>query len=89
MISPDIAQLALSFGVDDIDGTVIEEKITNSAGAQSGQSITVEELEQLIREAGRTPVRRDTLYNELDNGSNKSTQSRKGAHPAGLAGHTA
>lgn len=86
MISPEISQLSLSFGVDDIDGTVIEERITNSAGARSGQSITVEELEQLIREAGRIPVCRDTLYNELGNGSNRPASSRKGA---GLADHAA
>ena len=84
MISPEISQLALSFGVDDIDGTVIEEKITNSAGAQSGQSMTVEQLEQLIREAGRLPVRRDTLYNVLESGNIKSARKR-----AGLAGHAA
>ena len=86
MISPEISQLALSFGADDIDGTVIEEKITNSAGAQSGQSMTVEELERLIREAGRIPVCRDTLYNELNGAGNQSASSRK---TAGLAGHAA
>ncbi|GMT42470.1 MAG: aminodeoxyfutalosine synthase [bacterium] len=65
MISPAVSQLSLHFGVDDIDGTVIEEKITNSAGAQSGQLITVDKLERMIREAGRIPVRRDTLYNAV------------------------
>ncbi len=65
MISPQLSQLSLFFGVDDIDGTVIEERITHSAGAETSQSLTVSELEEMIREAGREPVRRDTLYNQL------------------------
>jgi len=65
MISPPISQLALYFGADDIDGTVIEEKITHSAGARTGQSLTIGELESMIKEAGRAPVRRDTLYNPV------------------------
>lgn len=65
MISPPISQLSLFFGVDDIDGTVIEERITHSAGAQTSQSLTVSKLEEMIREAGRLPVRRDTLYNVI------------------------
>jgi aminodeoxyfutalosine synthase len=63
MIGPKIAQLALSFGADDIDGTVIEERITHMAGAQTAQGLTRQELHHLIREAGREPVERDTLYN--------------------------
>lgn len=66
MIGPKIAQIALSFGADDIDGTVIEEKITHMAGAETSQALTRKELEQLIREAGREPVERDTLYNEIE-----------------------
>jgi len=65
MISPPISQLALYFGADDIDGTVIEEKITHSAGARTGQSLTIGELESMIKEAGRAPVRRDTLYHQV------------------------
>lgn len=65
MVGPKLAQISLSFGVDDIDGTVIEERITHSAGAETGQSLTKDELEGMIREAGRTPVERDTLYNSL------------------------
>jgi aminodeoxyfutalosine synthase len=86
MISPEISQLSLSFGVDDVDGTVIEERITNAAGAQSGQAMAVDELERLIREAGRIPVRRDTLYNELGRGRLKKKNSQI---DAGLAGHAA
>jgi aminodeoxyfutalosine synthase len=66
MISPAISQLSLFFGADDVDGTVIEEKITNAAGGQSGKSLTLAQLEGLIIEAGMEPVRRDTLYNVLE-----------------------
>lgn len=66
MISPAISQLALFFGADDIDGTVIEEKITNAAGGQSGKSLTLAQLEGMIREAGMESVLRDTLYNALN-----------------------
>ena len=58
-----LAQVSLAFGVDDIDGTVVEEKITHSAGATTAEAVTREELVRLIRNAGRVPVERDTLYN--------------------------
>lgn len=60
-----VAQLALHYGADDIDGTVVEERITHMAGADTPQEVTEEELRRLIREAGRRPVRRDSLYNEV------------------------
>lgn len=63
MVGPRIAQVSLHFGVDDIDGTVVEERITHAAGAQAGQEMTVAELVGMIRQAGRVPVERDTLYN--------------------------
>ena len=63
MVGPKIAQISLHFGVDDIDGTVVEEKITHAAGAQTGQEMTVAALVSMIRQAGRIPVERDTLYN--------------------------
>ena len=63
MVGPKIAQISLHFGVDDIDGTVVEEKITHAAGAQAGQEMTVVELVTMIRQAGKIPVERDTLYN--------------------------
>jgi aminodeoxyfutalosine synthase len=66
MIGPKLAQIALSFGADDIDGTVIEERITHMAGADTAQAMTRDEILQLIREAGRDPVERDTLYNPLN-----------------------
>jgi aminodeoxyfutalosine synthase len=62
MLTPKIAQIALRFGADDLDGTVIEEKIYHDAGATTPQGMTRQELTRLIREAGRVPVERDTLY---------------------------
>jgi aminodeoxyfutalosine synthase len=59
------AQLALSFGADDVDGTVVHEKIYHDAGSDSPQELTIVELRRLIEEAGRTPVERDTLYHEV------------------------
>jgi aminodeoxyfutalosine synthase len=63
MISPRIAQIGLSMGADDIDGTVIEEKIVHMAGAKTPVGLTVPELCRLIREAGRRPIQRDSIYN--------------------------
>jgi aminodeoxyfutalosine synthase len=63
MLGEKIAQLSLMFGVDDIDGTVVEEKITHAAGAKTAEELTVSEIVTLIKQAGRIPVQRDTLYN--------------------------
>jgi aminodeoxyfutalosine synthase len=65
MLGLKVAQLSLLFGVDDLDGTVVEEKITHSAGAETDQSISKEELLELISVTGRVPVERDTLYNVI------------------------
>jgi len=65
MLGLKVAQVALAFGVNDFDGTVVEEKIGHDAGADSPQALSREQLCTLIRKAGRTPVERDTLYNEL------------------------
>jgi len=65
MLGLKVAQVALCFGVDDLDGTVVEEKIGHEAGADSPQMLGREQLLTLIRKAGRVPVERDTLYNEL------------------------
>ncbi|MBM3773591.1 MAG: aminofutalosine synthase MqnE [Acidobacteria bacterium] len=62
MMTPRIAQVALRFGADDIDGTVVEERIYHDAGATTSQSLRRSELVGLIRKAGREPVERDTLY---------------------------
>jgi aminodeoxyfutalosine synthase len=60
-----LAQIALSFGVDDLHGTIIEEKIFHMAGATTPQEQTVATLEHVIREAGRDPVQRDSYYRHL------------------------
>ena len=66
MIGQKLSQIALSFGADDVDGTVKEEIITHMAGAETEQAMTREQLLRLIREAGRTPIERDTLYNVVN-----------------------
>jgi len=62
MLGEKIAQLALLFGADDLDGTIIEEKITHSAGAMSSEGLTRDELKNLITKAGKRPVERDAFY---------------------------
>jgi aminodeoxyfutalosine synthase len=61
-----LAQVALSYGVDDLDGTVLEEKIYHMAGAQTPQQMAQAELVRAIREAGREPVQRDSLYRRVE-----------------------
>jgi aminodeoxyfutalosine synthase len=65
MLGEKIAQVALHFGADDLDGTILDERITLAAGGTAGTGMSRARLEFLIREAGRTPVLRDTLYREL------------------------
>ncbi len=60
-----LAQVSLSYGVDDLHGTIMEEKIFHMAGAQTPQEQTVATLEHVIREAGREPVQRDSYYRHL------------------------
>lgn len=62
-LTPDVAQIALRFGADDIDGTIVHETIYKAAGTRSPGALGYNELVRLIREAGRIPVERDTLYN--------------------------
>ena len=62
-----LAQLSLSYGVDDLHGTIIEEKIFHMAGARTPQQQTVESLEKAIREAGRVPMQRDSFYERIPN----------------------
>jgi aminodeoxyfutalosine synthase len=61
-MTPDVAQIALRFGADDLDGTIVHETIYRAAGTRSPGSLTVDQLVRLIREAGRIPLERDTLY---------------------------
>jgi aminodeoxyfutalosine synthase len=65
MLGEKVAQVAQHFGADDLDGTVVDERITSAAGGTAGRGISRIRLEHLIREAGRVPVMRDTLYRPL------------------------
>ncbi len=65
MIGERLAQTSLSFGVDDLDGTVLEERIYHMAGAKTPQALGEHQLHRLIRTAGRVPVERDSLYQVL------------------------
>ena len=65
MLGEKIAQVSLSFGVDDLDGTVVEERITKAAGGATDGSMNKDDIVYLIRQAGRTPVERDTVYNVM------------------------
>ncbi|MEO5358433.1 MAG: aminofutalosine synthase MqnE [Nitrospirae bacterium YQR-1] len=65
MLGRKVTQTALLFGADDIDGTVIQEKIAHSAGAKSPERLTVSEIEFLIKKAGKIPVERTALYREV------------------------
>lgn len=63
MLGEKIAQVSLNFGVDDLDGTVVEERITKAAGGATDGSLTKDDIVYLIKQAGRSPVERDTVYN--------------------------
>jgi aminodeoxyfutalosine synthase len=69
MIGEKLAQVALSFGADDLDGTIVEERITHTAGATSAKGLTRKELERMIRTAGFEPVARDSFYNPVETAS--------------------
>jgi aminodeoxyfutalosine synthase len=66
MMTPKVAQIALRFGADDLDGTVVEEHIYRDAGGATSGNLRRGELLRLIREAGREPVERDTLYHPVE-----------------------
>ncbi len=65
MLGEKLSQVALLFGADDLEGTVIEEKITHSAGAKTSEGLSISQIVNLIARAGRIPVERDALYNEV------------------------
>jgi aminodeoxyfutalosine synthase len=71
MLTLKTAQIALSYGADDLDGTVVHEKIYHDAGSESPEELSVAQIRHVIAEAGRVPVERDTLYHEVvrDNGA--------------------
>jgi len=66
MMTPEIAQIAQRFGANDIDGTIVEERIYHDAGATTDQGMNRKQLLRLIREAGCEPVERDTAYNKVE-----------------------
>lgn len=69
MLGEKIAQVALHFGANDLDGTIFDERITHAAGGTAGTGMARQRLERLITEAGRTPVLRDTLYRPIEDTS--------------------
>jgi aminodeoxyfutalosine synthase len=78
-----LAQVSLSYGVDDLHGTILEEKIFHMAGATTPQQQTVAALEHAIREAGREPIQRDSYYRHIS--PRQTTEKRTGSAPAELA----
>lgn len=86
MLGIKTAQVALSFGADDLDGTVVHEKIYHEAGAETPQEVTVAEIRRLITEAGRVPVERDTLYHRVERDSENRWISREHIEVPALAG---
>jgi aminodeoxyfutalosine synthase len=66
MLGREIAQLALRFGANDLDGTVIDERVTLAAGGAAGKGMTVETIRGFISDIGLRPVLRDTVYNEIE-----------------------
>jgi len=63
MVTPFLSQTSLSFGVNDLEGTVVREKIYHEAGAHTAQAMGLDEIVDLIRAAGKTPAERDSFYN--------------------------
>jgi len=60
-----LTQIALNYGANDVDGTIMEEKVTHSAGADSPRYMTVDRIIKIIRGAGKIPVQRDTFCNVI------------------------
>ena len=65
MLGPKLAQTALWYGADDLDGTIVEERIGHMAGAPSVQGLTIAELEAMIRASGFRPVRRNAVFEAM------------------------
>ena len=77
-----LASIALNYGVDDLHGTIQEEKIFHMAGAKTPQQQTIAAMEKAIKEAGREPMQRDTFYRRIESTSSKRTSSESIAVPA-------
>jgi aminodeoxyfutalosine synthase len=65
MLGEETASIALSFGADDVNGTLVDERIAHAAKAESPVGLAREQILRMIRDAGRVPVERDALYNVL------------------------
>lgn len=65
MLGEKLAEVALNYGANDLDGTLMEEKITHAAGAKTPMSLSVEKLLRIVRNAGKTPAQRDTFGNVI------------------------
>ena len=65
MVTPAVSQIALSFGVNDLEGTVVREKIYHEAGAHTAQGLSLNDLLRVIRGAKKVPAERDSFYNIL------------------------
>jgi aminodeoxyfutalosine synthase len=65
MVTPALSQLSLHFGVNDLEGTVVREKIYHEAGAHTAQAMSLDELLRIIRGAGKSPAERDSFYNVI------------------------
>ena len=72
MIGEKLAQVALSYGADDLDGTIIEERITHTAGATSAKGLTRKQMERMISSSGFVPVERDSFYRPVSPGQEVS-----------------
>ena len=78
MLGIETAQTALAYGADDIDGTVRHELIYHDAGAKTPEFMSVDQIKDLIREAGRDPIERDTTYNRVIRDENDFTVWQSG-----------
>ena len=65
MVTPFVSQVALHYGVNDLEGTVVREKIYHAVGAKTPQGMTLDQVLRLIRGAGKVPAERDSFYNVL------------------------
>jgi aminodeoxyfutalosine synthase len=84
-VTPFLSQIALAFGCDDVEGTVVFERVYHEAGAQTQMLMPYLELVRLIRDAGKRPVERDSLYRsvreEFDDPPPEPSMRRRAALP--------
>ena len=76
MVTPFLSQTALAFGVNDLEGTVVREKIYHEAGAHTAQAMSLDEILRLIRGAGKIPAERDSFYNVIRTFDTDPTSAR-------------